>query len=321
MVNKNIIKKGMSKANINLALVKYWGKKDEERMLPFYDSISITLNNYYSVTQVSLNDNISKDQVYFHGEFLKYDNDFYIRVVRFLNLFRNKYNLSSKVVIKTWNFVPTSSGMASSASGYASLALALVDAYKLKIDLKEVSQIARLGSVSASRSIYGDIVLLNTNSSEPYSEPFAKWPELRVIVFDTVSKKAISSREAMHMSVNNPNYNNWINRCLADLTLIKESVKKQDFTTFGKTVQSNAVALHALINESNISYLTNDSFKVINLIEEVQKSIPIYYTMDAGSIVFGITLDKYIPELNKILSERCSFKYDIISSGNGVVIL
>lgn len=310
-----------SSANINIALIKYWGKKDELKMIPNCSSISITLNKYYSKTTVTYLDNLDEDILYFNNELINNSDDFKKRVVRFMNQFRKLYNIKLHAIIKTENLVPTKAGFASSASGFASLAKAASRAYNLNLDDKSLSQLARLGSVSASRSIYNNIVKLTTNTKEPmgpYSFELARWESLRVIVFNTVSEKAISSREAMRLALKLNSYSLWIENTKRDLLEIEKYIKNKDFVNFGKVIQNNAIMLHRLINETGINYLTNDSLKVISLIEKIQSTIPIYYTMDAGSVVFGITESRYIDQLTKYFNNNLDdITYEILTIKNG----
>lgn len=306
---------GYAKCHANLALIKYWGKKDEGIMIPYTSSLSITLDKYYTETNVSFNSDYTNDIVYFNGNLIKDKNDqFYNRIARFMNYFRSRYNINLYAKIITNNYVPTKEGLASSASGFASLASACVNALNLNISSEELSQLARFGSISASRSVFPNIVLLdvkNSNNFGPYSVEYDRWDNLRVIVFKTGSTKKVSSREAMRKAVDNNYYNKWILKTNEDLNNIKLYISNKDFNKFGLTLQNNADLLHLLINKTNINYLNEKSIEVINLIKNMQNEVPIYYTMDAGSIIFGITLDKYLDQVLEIIKSKTDIEFEV----------
>ena len=106
----------------NIALCKYWGKRETELNLPINGSLSISLGDLGSKTTLSEAD---VDQVWLNGERLDNDSSFATKVIAFLNLFRR--DLEQPVKVETVNNIPTAAGLASSASGFAALTLAIND--------------------------------------------------------------------------------------------------------------------------------------------------------------------------------------------------
>ncbi len=114
-------------AQPNLALVKYWGKRDSQLMLPAAGSISLTLDVFPTTTSVELDATLIADDVLFNGAAAHEEQ--HHRIVTFLDLVRERAESTVFARVVTTNSVPTGAGLASSASGFAALALAASDAY------------------------------------------------------------------------------------------------------------------------------------------------------------------------------------------------
>ena len=148
--------KATAKAHTNIALIKYWGKRNDELILPMNNSLSITLDQFYTETTVEFSNERSTDIFYLNGE--QAGEQERLKVSRFLDNVRKLAGKDLRASVHSKNFVPTAAGFASSASGFAALAAASAKAIGLELDLKQLSQLARIGSGSACRSIYGGFV-------------------------------------------------------------------------------------------------------------------------------------------------------------------
>src|SRR2546423_507500 len=144
-----------ARAGTNIALVKYWGKRDAALNLPATGSLSLTLAELGSETRVRFAADAG-DRVLLDGSAA--DEAFAARVRRFVDLVRARAGLALPADVSTTNSVPTAAGLASSASGFAALALAATRAAGLDLPPEELSALARRGSGSAARSIFGGFV-------------------------------------------------------------------------------------------------------------------------------------------------------------------
>src|SRR5699024_1032207 len=143
-----------ARANSNIALIKYWGKRNEPLILPTNNSLSVTLDGLYTETTVHFQEQLTEDTFMLNNETVS--GIPYERVTEFLNLFRSytgKAGLYAQV--DSTNHVPTAAGFASSASGFAALAAATAKALNLDLSNEELSKFTRQGSGSACRSVYG----------------------------------------------------------------------------------------------------------------------------------------------------------------------
>lgn len=232
-----------------------------------------------------------------------------------MDIIRKKANINAFARIESTNHVPTSAGLASSASAYAALAAAGSKAYGLNLSQKGLSRLARRGSGSATRSIFGGFAAWNKGtddeSSYGYSieDPVKMDINMIAIILDNQPKK-ISSRKGMKISIKtSPYYQSWIKQTTADFQIIEEAIKENDFTTLGKTAELNAMRMHSLTLSSDPSYLyiNADSLKVINMVKELRENdVECYYTMDAGPNVKIICQSDKISAITDKLSDKFS---------------
>lgn len=285
----------------NIALAKYWGKRNVELNLPVTSSLSISLGQFGAATTLSLrNTESGNDAIFINQTLADNDSGFAKRVTQFLNLFRP--NPTTYFQIKTELNIPVSAGMASSACGFAALAGACDQLYDWQLSPSQVSILARLGSGSASRSLWHGFVEWQAGRAQDGMDSFGiplqeQWPDLRVgLLLVEHAPKAVSSREAMQRTVlTSPFYKRWPAKQMQDFHQIKEAIKKRDFMALGKTSESNALAMHALM----LTALPPISYANAHTVEAMQKiwsyrnqGLSLYFTQDAGPNLKLLFLEK-----------------------------
>lgn len=279
---------GKARAHANIALIKYWGKRDESLVLPMNSSLSLTIDCFYSETEVVFSDDFDRDYFYLNGKLQ--EKDATERVSKFLDLFRKAKNLYLPARVESINYLPTAAGLASSASGFAALAAAANVASGLNLDKRELSIYARQGSGSATRSIYGGFVEWRKGSSheDSYAVPIddASWDVGMVIVVINKREKKISSRAGMKRTVETSSfYKVWVESAEEDLKEIKIAIKNRDFERMGLIAERNGLKMHASMLGANppLSYWEPESLVVMQMVHQLRREgIPCYFTMDAG---------------------------------------
>ncbi|MEL6182601.1 MAG: diphosphomevalonate decarboxylase, partial [Myxococcota bacterium] len=197
-------------AHPNLALVKYWGKRDIHLNLPAAGSLSVTLAGLRTRTTVTFTPGQARDAAILNGRAVwgaKLD-----RVIRFLDLLRHRAGVDLHATVHTENDFPTAAGLASSSSGFAALAAAGSAALGLELSAPELSVLARLGSGSAARSIHGGFVEMMAgrlpDGSDAHAIPIAyedHWDLRCLILLTAQGEKSIGSTEAMnHTATTSP---------------------------------------------------------------------------------------------------------------------
>jgi diphosphomevalonate decarboxylase len=298
------MKSTIIKTNPNIALIKYWGKRDESLFLPTKSSISFTLGsslqNFVTTTKISIIENES-DKVILNNNKVESQ-----KITRFLNLFRKLYQVNDKFKIESLNSFPTSAGLSSSSSGFAALASGLNNLYNLNLNKKELSILARQGSGSACRSIHNGFVMWHKGNNIDGSDSYAKqifdknhWPEFKMyVVVVNKNKKKVSSSLGMQQTMKSCNfYNQWIKYSENKIPEMINAISKKDICKVGEIAETDCLQMHFCMQTTkpSINYWTTKTLEIINKVIELRKQgIPCYFTIDAGPNVKIITLSKYI---------------------------
>lgn len=281
-------KRGKARAHGNIALIKYWGKRDESLALPMNSSLSLTIDCFYTETEVIFDGDLERDCFFLNDKIQ--DERETGKISRFLDLFRNASDIDLKARVRSRNFVPTAAGLASSASGFAALAAAANIASGLNCDLKELSKYARQGSGSATRSVYGGFVQWEKGSSHGDSIAVAidraEWDIGMVIVIVNSREKTVSSREGMKNTVEtSPFHRIWTEGAEKDIEEVKVAIRNRDFERLGEVSERNGLMMHATMLGAvpPLSYWEPDTVLVMQIVRALRKEgIPCYFTMDAG---------------------------------------
>ncbi|RDX01310.1 diphosphomevalonate decarboxylase [Listeria kieliensis] len=275
-------------AHTNIALIKYWGKRDEKLILPSNSSLSITLDKFFTETTFEWSNSQEKDLLVLNGE-EREDK----KIQRYLDVLRHEFDITLRAVIHSENHVPTAAGLASSASAFAALATAASASLGRKDSKIALSRLARLGSGSASRSIFGGLAIWQkgekADGSDSYAVPFESelTDQLAVVVAIVSDRpKKISSRSGMKQTVlTSPFFAEWTRTAELDLEAIKKAFANSDFTQVGEILEHNAMKMHATTLSANppFTYFSQESLLVMEAVRELRADgIEAYFTMDAG---------------------------------------
>lgn len=273
----------------NIALCKYWGKREAELNLPINGSLSISLGELGSRTSIVESES-GLDQVYLNDKLIEPTDRFATKVISFLNLFRRE--LQQRVVIKTVNNIPTAAGLASSASGFAALMLAINDFYRFGLGNEVLSAFARMGSGSASRSVFQGFVEWQKGLREDGMDSCAQrldleWQGFRIGLLKVATGvKKVDSRAGMQRTVESaPLYQAWPEQAAKDLQTIKRAIEDKDIELLGQTAEQNALSMHATMIGSwpPLLYWQPESVAAMHRVWELRAlGVPVYLTMDAG---------------------------------------
>lgn len=278
-----------ARAYTNIALIKYWGKKDDALILPMNNSLSLTLDAFYTETTVTFSESLNEDTFILDNQ--QQSSEATKKISAFLDLVRKKSGVALFAAVNSRNFVPTAAGLASSASGLAALAGACDTALNLNLSKAELSRLARRGSGSACRSIYGGFVEWQMGTDETSYATVVDsdhWEDELSMIFVLINdqQKDISSRDGMKKTVATSSfYEGWLQTVSEDLKQIKEAIKKKDFQRLGEITEANGLKMHAttLAAVPPFTYWSPESLKAMNMVRSLRKNgLDCYFTMDAG---------------------------------------
>jgi len=317
-----------ARAHTNIALLKYWGKADPTLIIPTTTSISLTLREFYTETSVEFDPTLAHDQIFLDDQAM--DQKGNQKVSNFLDLVRKQANLKTFATVRSYNHVPTAAGLASSASAFAALAGAASAAAGISTEPTDLSRLARRGSGSASRSIFGGFVQWNKGQDDHSSvavplQTQVDWPIQLLTVVVSDQPKKIDSRGGMQNALtNSPFYQTWVDRTNASVPLMQAAIENHDLKQIGSLAEANALEMHAQNSVATppFNYLTDVSWAIINLVQDLrQQGIPVYATMDAGPNVKLISNPRDTELIqNALLQILPDAKIEVATPGPGIEI-
>ncbi|MDW0114795.1 diphosphomevalonate decarboxylase [Sporosarcina saromensis] len=283
--------KATARAHTNIALIKYWGKRDEQLFLPMNNSISITLDQFYTTTSVTFQDDLASDVFVLDG--VELGGAEQNKISTFLDLVRKTTKHHGYAVVESSNNVPTAAGFASSASGFAALAAASTKALGYEISDAGLSILARQGSGSACRSIYGGFVEWHMGEKNDGTDSFATqllseedWQLSIISVMVEAKQKKVLSREGMKRTVEtSPFYDGWLASLEPDLLATRAAIANRTFEQLGTVLERNAMKMHATTLGANppFMYWMSSTIEVMQAVQELREDgIQAYFTIDAG---------------------------------------
>ncbi len=295
--------RGEAFAPANIALCKYWGKRDRDLNLPVNSSLSISLGKLGTHTVVKFTK--TADRIFFNGK--PAPADFAARISNFLDLFRADGQFFE---VRTKNNIPTAAGLASSASGFAALVKALDRLFGWGFNLRELSMLARLGSGSATRSLYDGFAVwhagVRADGMDSYAESFSNdWKDLRVGILEVskVRKKTGSTDGMNHTVETSELYEAWPAQADCDFDELRTAIAAQDFPMLGKTAENNALAMHATMLAAwpPLCYWKPQSLALMQKVWQARENgLELYFTIDAGPNLKLLFLSKDARAVKKL---------------------
>lgn len=329
----------------NIALVKYWGKK--ENQIPSNPSISFTLDKSKTYMEIVATPDVSNDisvDFFFEGTL---NEKFKTKIVKFLSTQTKRFPWLKKyhLVMRSENTFPHSSGIASSASSMSALCLCLLSLDEKIVAekkstaafLEEASDLSRQASGSAGRSVYPHLVSWGKidefeHACDQYANPIDKefiHPIFHhfcdsIIIVDA-NEKSVSSRAGHALMDTHPFASERFLRARSNLSRLLGALKNGDMEVFIEVVEEEALMLHALMMTSVPSYilLKPDSLFLIEKIREFRanQKVPVSFTIDAGPNIHLLYPVVYKDIVQAWLKDEFSNKFKMIHDevGNGPV--
>ncbi len=296
----------------NIAFIKYWGKKDEDKKIPDNNSISMNLSDLTTTTTVEFGSQYAEDSVVINDGI---DDIQSRRVIKHLDLIRKKSGLKLRAKVVSINNFPDGTGLSSSASGFAALTLSATKAAGLNLDEKELSILARLGSGSACRSIPdGFVEWVGESAKSLYSPDY--WNIVDVVSIVSSDKKEISSTDGQKFAKTSPFFQTRLNNINEKIAQFKKALKSKNFTEFGEIVESEALELHAIMLTSTPSliYFQPETIMMMKWVKKWRnEGLEVYFTVNTGQDIHLIVEEKNREKLIKKLEEIKEIKKIIVN--------
>lgn len=215
------------------------------------------------------------------------------RAIRFLDLLRKQAGSTQTFRVETENNFPTGAGLASSASGFAALALAGSRALNLELTDRQLSTLARQGSGSAARSIFGGFVEWHRGVAPDGQDSFAEtiaseshWDVRMLVAITSDEEKSQSSTEGMNLTRDtSPYYDAWVSHSETALSPMRRAIIDRDLTQVGEQMEASCLRMHAVMMSAapGLLYWNSTTVELIHTVRRLRKSgVEAYFTIDAG---------------------------------------
>lgn len=290
-------------AHSNIALAKYWGKADADKNLPAVPSLSMTLDSMSTTTSVGFGHGLEADRIVINGR--PATGPEASRIVQMLDRVRQAADLRTRAWVETANDFPTASGLASSASGFAALALAAACAAGLKWEPARLSDLARRSSASAARSIFGGFVTLGAATGGVdflAAEPIGgsdDWDVSLCVAVTTTAEKPVGSTAGMRLTAStSPYYGSWLGLAPQLYAQAKDAVERRDLEALGEAAEKSSLAMHAcaIAGVPSVLYWNPTTVALIETVRDLRaRGTLAFATIDAGPHVKVISKSSDAP--------------------------
>ncbi|MBS2014229.1 MAG: diphosphomevalonate decarboxylase [Deltaproteobacteria bacterium] len=275
-------------AHPNIALAKYWGKRTGDGNVPAVPSLSVTLAGMTTTTTVTFDEALAHDELVLDGVTVDPSARPHVRAATMLDRVREASRTTARARVVSANDFPTASGLASSASGFAALALAASRAAGLDLAPAEVAELARRSSASAARSVFGGFAELDggegaTGAARQVAPGSAL--DLRLVVcVTTEGAKSTSSTEGMSLTqATSPYYAAWVADAPRVHREMRAALLAGDFVKVGELAEHSALAMHACAMAAGVVYVTGATLAALAEVRAIRaEGIPAFGTIDAG---------------------------------------
>jgi len=316
------------RAGSNIAFIKYWGVDDASINLPQTSSISMTLADAHTTTTVEWQGvesqgNSAQDEITIDGRTLAGEAG--ARLVRHLDRIRTLAGTTQRARVASINNFPMASGIASSASGFAALTVAACQAVGLDLDATELSSLARLGSGSASRSLFGGFVQWDRGEDHATSVARMLYPPEHWQLYDLVAivssaEKKVSSEGGHRLAATSPLNMARVQHVKTLLPTVQEAIAERNLAKLGDPIEWDALAMHAVMQTGTPSllYWQPGTLEVLHAVRRwrSEEGLESYFTIDAGPNVHVLCAAEDVPAVQARLSALPSV-VDVLASRPG----
>ncbi len=277
-------------AHANIALAKYWGKSDIAHNLPAVPSISLTLDELVTETEVCFEPGRKLDELLLDGRRATAAET--QRVTELLDRVRSDAGIEHRATVTSTNHFPTAAGLASSAAGFAALAAAATAAAGQEFNLTRLSALARRSSASAARSVFGGFVELAAGApgedglaAKPIA-PRRHWDLRLVLALTAAGPKSVGSTQAMERSrTTSPFYDAWVASAPRWCDAVKQAIHERELEMLGTAMEQSTLSFHccAITSQPSTLYWTPATVAALQTVTSLRaKGVPVWSTMDAG---------------------------------------
>ncbi|MCH7567432.1 MAG: diphosphomevalonate decarboxylase [Nitrospirae bacterium] len=310
-------------AHPNIALIKYWGNREEVLRIPANASISLTLGGLENRMLVRFDKGLDSDTLIINGE--PAEPEMIDRASTHSDLLRDMADVADAAYMESKTNFPLGAGIASSAVAFAALTVAAASALKLDLDQKELSRIARRGSGSAARSIHGGFVELFAGDSDQasYALPIAPedhWQIIDLIVLVDEDIKHTGSTSGHALAASSPLQQSRIVDAPRRLKVCLRAILDRDFESLAQIVERDSDMMHAIMmtSEPPLHFWSGDTLQIMAAVRDLRaQGAAVCYTIDAGPNVHCLCLPESENDALRALTENGKRTWKVLRAHPG----
>ncbi|MGI9343396.1 MAG: diphosphomevalonate decarboxylase [Gammaproteobacteria bacterium] len=294
-------------AHPNVALIKYWGKRSAADNVPAVGSLSVTLGALRTETTVSFDEALDQDVLVLDGVEQPSEHP---RLTACMDGLREIAGRRMYAAVESENDFPTGAGLASSASGYAALVTAGAAALGIDANDPRLLDVARVGSGSAPRSLFGGMAVLRHEGAGTVCEQLIgpdDWALSVVVAVTTEAPKSTSSRDGMEQSrLTSPYYEPWVATHAPDLDQAIDYVERREFAGLAELAEHNCLKMHAVMMTTRpaLLYWSPTTLAVMHEVVALRGAgVPVFFTIDAGPQVKAVCPTAAVADVESRLAQ------------------
>ena len=281
-------------------LLKYHGLKNKKLRLPFHDSISVCVKELTTTATVDFNPQHAQDTIEINGVVAKGMEAQRVMVV--IDALRRLKKTRDHAKIVSKNNLEKAKGVGFSASAFASIALAASNALNLKIDLRRLSEIARLGAGSASRSLVGGFSIWYANKNgRSWAKQLDDGTRVKLAMGVVPLASSVRTDVAHEESISSPFFAARVKTVKATIPEMVRAIKMGEVAEVCRIAEADSLSLHAvtMTGRQGLVLVAPETISIIQRVRTLreEKGIPVWYSMDTGPSVFLNTKPEFLDKV------------------------
>jgi len=297
--------------------MKYHGLMDKKRRLPYHDSISVCVEALTTTASIEFG-NYPQDLIDINGKpATKEEAD---RILAITTALKKFAKTKDHFKLSTVNNVKQGKGLGFSASAFASIAQAGCTALELNMESERLSEIARLGAGSASRSLVGGFAIWYANrNGRSFARQLASPEKIKLAMAIVPIPSPVKTDMAHRESVTSPFFQARVTEVKRNLKKMQSAILKGNVDEVARLAEADSLSLHAvtMTGKSRLFLMAPETISVIKKIESMREidHIPVWYSLDTGPSVYVNTHPEFVEQVSKEI--RASANVGVITSGIG----
>ena len=291
-------------------LVKYHGLKDKKLRLPYHDSVSVCVGTLTTTATVEFDNNFEKDTARINGA--EADANEAARILAVINSLRKIAKTKIHYRLESENSLQQGKGLGFSAAAFAAISLATATALDLNLSPERLTEFARLGAGSASRSLVGGFsIWYAMRRGRSYARQLASEKQLRLAMGIVPIASDIKTDHAHEESTSSPFFKARLSEVQVILPKMLHAIDSANIDQICRLAEIESLSLHAvtMTGKDELILMSPDTIRIIRRVIALrQQHVPVWYSLDTGPSVYLNTYPEHLEEVCKDIETHVGTK-------------